>query len=103
MNSVQYDFPALWHFLGAYLHQDWRDEYSSTEMAFKDFLDGEPRYGALIAAELTATLESGLDEPGLETLVRDCGSSYQPSNDGIATATWLASLLAMSRGSAAAG
>jgi len=92
------EFPALEHFLGAYLHQDWQDEYGSTDEGFRDFLDGEPRYAALIPAELTAALESGQDEAALETLVLDCGSFYLPSRHGIPTATWLADLLDMCNG-----
>ena len=96
MTSLAEDFPALWHFFGAYLHQDWQDEYDSTGAAFRDFLDGEPRYGALVAGELKAVLSSARDEPVLDELVRGCGSFYIPSMHGIATSTWLADLLAMS-------
>lgn len=96
MTSLRDEFPALWHFLGAYLHQDWQDEYESTEMGFRDFLSGEPHYGALVAAELTAVLGSGRDDAALEELVRDCGSFYIPGRHGIATSRWLADLLAMS-------
>jgi hypothetical protein len=91
---VRDDFPALWQFLGAYLHQDWRDEYSSPDMAFQDFLTGEPTLAPLMAAELNAVLSSGRDEEDLERLVREGGSFYLPRNDGIATSAWLASLLA---------
>ena len=89
------DFPALEQFLGAYLHQDWQDEYSTTAMGFQDFLDGEPRYGALIAAELRRVLASGEDEAGLLELIRDCGSYYLPDDWGLTARTWLTSLLEM--------
>ena len=95
MNTVRDEFPALWQFLGAYLHQDWRHEYSSPETAFRDFLDGEPGMAVATAAELTAVLASGRDEDALKTFVLEGGSFYLPSNDGIATSTWLAGLLSM--------
>ncbi len=97
MTSLRDDFPALWHFFGAYLHQDWHDEYESTNAAFRDFLVGEPRYGALMAGELRAVLGSGRDESALDELVRGCGSFYIPSMHGIATSTWLAELLELCR------
>lgn len=95
MTSVRDDFPALWQFLGAYLHQDWHDEYSSPRMAFEDFLNGEPRLAPLVAAELTEVLSSGRDEEALESLVREGGSFYLPRNDGVPTSAWLTSLLEM--------
>lgn len=93
MTLVRDDFPALWQFLGAYLHQDWHDEYASTELAFRDFLDGEPAFATQIAAELRAVLGSGRDEEALDSLVLEGGSFYLPRNDGIATSTWLTGLL----------
>ncbi|MCW2738637.1 contact-dependent growth inhibition system immunity protein [Nocardioides sp.] len=87
------DFPALEQFLGAYLHQDWLDEYTSTEMGFRDFLDGEPRHGALIAAELDRVLNSGEDDATLLDLIRDCGSYYLPDAWGLTARAWLTRLL----------
>lgn len=95
MNSLEADLPALWLFLGAYLHQDWQDDYSSTQEAFRDFLASEPQDVSAIQDELTAVLDSGRDEQALEKLVLDCGSFYCPSRHGIATGTWLAELLEM--------
>ena len=97
MNSVRDEFPALWQFLGAYLHQDWRHEYSSPEAAFREFLD-DPGLAVETAAELTALLASGRDEDALKSLVLEGGSFYLPSNDGIATSAWLAGLLSMCSG-----
>lgn len=92
MNVVRDDFPALWQFFGAYLHQDWHDEYSSSENAFRDFLDGEPTLAAQVATELTTVLDSGRDEDALDNLVLEGGSFYRPRDDAIATSTWLTSL-----------
>jgi hypothetical protein len=98
MNTVRDEFPALWQFLGGYLHQDWRHEYASPEAAFRDFLDGEPGLAEETAAELTAVLASGRDEDDLKSLVLEGGSFYLPSNDGIAPSAWLARLLSMCPG-----
>lgn len=95
MNSLEAELPALWLFLGAYLHQDWQDDYASTQEAFRDFLASEPQDASAIRAELRTVLDSGRDEQALENLVRDCGSFYTPRNDGIATSAWLAGLLAL--------
>lgn len=95
MNVVRDDFPALWQFFGAYLHQDWHDEYASTQIAFADFLEGEPTSAAQVAAELATVLESERTEQDLETFVLEGGSFYLPRNDGIPTVTWLSGLLDM--------
>ena len=92
------DFPALGHFLGAYLHQDWDDDYQSTEMAFQDYLNDEPSSIAEVTAELTTVLESGEDDAAIEDLLRKAGSFYIPSKHGVAPSTWLAGLLDMCSG-----
>ena len=92
------DFPALEHYLGAYLHQDWDDDFQSPEMAFEDYIAGEPRWASEIAAELTTVLESGEDDAAIEELLRDAGSFYLPSKHGVAPSAWLARLLSMCPG-----
>src|SRR5687767_724097 len=93
MTSTHNDLPALWLFAGAYLHQDWRDDYDSTELAFQDFLLSEPRHALQIAAELRTVLDSDLDEPALRDLLRQAGSFYLPEADGLTVREWLWSLL----------
>lgn len=95
MTTFRDEFPALWQFLGAYLHQDWQDEYTSTQDAFRDFLSGEPSSAARVEAELATVLNSGHGEEGLEKFVLEGGSFYLPSRHGIPTATWLTGLLDM--------
>lgn len=93
MTKIREEFPALWQFLGAYLYQDWQDEYSSIEAAFRDFLDGDRSCAGQVAAELTAVLESGRDEAALDQFLRDAGSYYLPSLHGLRTRPWLTGLL----------
>lgn len=38
-------FPALYQFLGGYLHEDWADDYPDLWHAVDDFIDGEPEMG----------------------------------------------------------
>ena len=93
MTSFQDKLPALWLFAGAYLHQDWRDDYDSTESAFQDFLRSEPHYALQIAPELRTVLESDLDESALRDLLRRAGSFYLPEADGLTAREWLTSLM----------
>lgn len=95
MTTIRDEFPALWQFLGAYLYQDWQDEYTSTETAFRDFLHGDPTSARQVAAEITAVLESGRDEAALDQLLRDAGSYYLPSLHGLPARPWLVGLLGM--------
>lgn len=94
------DLPALRLFLGAYLHQDWREDYESTKVAFGDFLESEPHQTKAIAAELKNVLDSGLNEAALQDLLREAGSFYLPDTDDLAPSAWLAGLLGMCAGSA---
>lgn len=88
-------FPALELFLGAYLHQDWQDDYASTESAFTDYLAHEPDLANKIAAELEAVVGSDQDEAALDAFLRDAGSYYLPSLHGLPARPWLAGLLRM--------
>lgn len=97
MTMVRDEFPALWQFFGAYLHQDWHDEYASPQTAFRDFLGGEPTLANQVATELTEVLSSGRDERALEDFVLEGGSFYLPTRHGIPVATWLSGLLDLCR------
>lgn len=48
-------YPALWQFFGAYLHQDWREEYESTDAALRDFVSGNPDLGGRAAGRAAAS------------------------------------------------
>lgn len=90
------EFPALEHFLSTYLHQDWREVDSSTEEAFEHFVRAEPDWAPRIASELTALIRSGEDDAALLNVIREAGSFYLPSVDGLQARTWLAVLLQLS-------
>lgn len=93
MTSTQADLPALWLFMGGYLHQDWREEYNSTEVAFEDFLRSEPHDALRVSDELRRVLDSDLDESALGDLLQQLGSFYLPEADGLTTREWLVRLL----------
>ena len=93
MTSIPDQLPALRLFAGAYLHQDWRDDYDSTELAFQDFLRSEPRHALRIADELRTVLDSDLDESALRELLHQAGSFYLPEADGLTVRERLTNLL----------
>lgn len=95
MTAVEDQLPALWLFMGAYLHQDWREDHDSTELAFQDFLRSEPRNAIQIAVELSTVLASDLDESALRGLLLEAGSFYLPDAHGLTTREWLTRLLNM--------
>jgi hypothetical protein len=66
-------YPALWQFLGAYLHQDWREEYESPSAALRDF----------------QVLASTADDAALEELLVKLGGSFVPSRAGQNPRDWL--------------
>lgn len=85
--------PALELFLGAYLHQDWQDDYSSTEAAFEDYLASESTLALEIPHELNAVLSSGETDADILELIRKAGSYYLPDAHGLSARTWLTGLL----------
>ena len=93
MTSSPDQLPALQLFAGAYLHQDRREEYDSTELAFQDFLRSEPHDALRVSDELRTVLDSDLDESALRDLLQQLGSFYLPEADGLTVREWLPSLL----------
>ena len=93
MTSLHDQLPAFWLFMGAYLHQDWREDYDSTEVAFQDFLQSEPHDALRVPDELRTVLESDVDDSALRELLNQAGSFYLPEADGLTTREWLTRLL----------
>jgi hypothetical protein len=86
-------YPALWQFLGAYLHQDWRDEYESTSDALRDFVSGNPDLAIQLPHELQHVLTTTPDDV-LDELIGDLGSFFVPSRTGQSPRDWLRRLKA---------
>jgi hypothetical protein len=90
MSEQQY--PALWQFLGAYRHQDWREEYESPSAALRDFVSGDSGYAVDLPTEIERVLISTTDDAALEETLVDLGSFFLPSRTGQDPREWLSSL-----------
>ena len=86
---LEQQYPALWQFFGAYLHQDWRDEYDSPSAALRDFVSGNPELAARLPDELEQTLLTTPDEATADELLADLGCSFVPSRAGLDARDWL--------------
>lgn len=88
---LQEQYPALWQFLGAYLHQDWRDEYRTTGEALNAFLSEEPDLARLLPGEIKALLRA-TEDPDLDALIERLGSFFVPRLSGVDARAWLVSV-----------
>jgi hypothetical protein len=87
MSDQQY--PALWQFLGAYVHQDWREEYESPSAALRDFVSGDLGFAIDLPTEIEQVLTSTAGDAALEQTLVNLGSSYLPSRAGQNPREWL--------------
>lgn len=101
MNKAEY--PALWQFLGAYLHQDWQDDYANTSDALSDFLVGEPALAPVLAAEIDRLLGTIHTSEEAEAVVLELGSFFIPSAQGQDCRDWLLLLRAQASRTLRAG
>jgi hypothetical protein len=85
---LEQQYPALWQFFGAYLHQDWREEYESTSDALRDFVSGSPDLAIELPHELQHVLTTTPDDV-LDELIGDLGSFFVPSRTGQSPRDWL--------------
>ena len=85
---LEQTYPALWHFFGAYLHQDWREEYESTNAALRDFVFGSGNLAAELPYELDHVLATTPDAD-LDDLIGELGSFYVPGLAGEHPRDWL--------------
>lgn len=87
MNRTTY--PALWLFLGAYLHQDWRHDYRDTQSALADFMTGEPAVALALITEIDRLLATTHSSAETEAAIRGLGSFFIPSAAGDDSREWL--------------
>jgi len=79
--------PALWHLMGAYLHQDYA--YDGTIDDNVDlFVVDTPDLAPALPAEVERALRELLTEAELETFVDDLGCQVFPP-DGLTYRAWL--------------
>ena len=76
-DPLEIEYPALWHFLGAYLHQDWQHEYTSPLFALEDLIAHEKGAGFELAKEIDRLLAVSTNDVELETLLFDLGFVLQ--------------------------
>ncbi len=95
MNST-IKFPSLVQLFGAYLHQDWCDEFESPDEAVNAFRSGEPEEAVSAARqELSELIALDLDETALSDLMSSLGCYYDPTGDGVSTRDWIVSIKAL--------
>jgi hypothetical protein len=86
---------ALELLLGAYLHEDWADDYPDLWHAVDDFTDGEPQAARHLRADVEQVLSQCQSEQELQHALRQHGIVYYPPGDGWDSyRTWLLAVAA---------
>ncbi|WP_163392567.1 contact-dependent growth inhibition system immunity protein [Enterovibrio norvegicus] len=76
----------LFHFFECYFHQDWRDDYSSSFEALRDFCCLEPER----KAELRESFNDLLEQDALsENFINEFGGSFKTEREGLTANEWL--------------
>ena len=84
------DFPALRQFFGAYLHQDWYDEFPDEWAVADEYVSKEPLYAPHFATEMALLLARHPDEDQLRRiLLYDFASAAMVENCGWKYRDWL--------------
>ncbi len=81
--------PAFWHFAGAYLHQDWPEEYGDPWRALAAFVTDEPALAAAMPDEIEHALQDNGSEEGLAAFVIVQGAAFVPGPDDGGYRGWL--------------
>ena len=84
------DYPMLRHFFGAYMHQDWHDEFPDEWAAADEFVADEPFSLAAFATEMDQLLANCPDEQQLrDKLLDSFGAAAMVENRGWKYRDWL--------------
>jgi len=84
------DYPALRRFFGAYLHEDWPDEFPDEWAAADEFVRGEPQAAPDFGAEIGQLLMNCLEEDQLRhVLLYDFGAAIMIERRGWKYRDWL--------------
>lgn len=89
------DYPTLSHLLGAYLHQDFLDEFRSPTAAVEAFLVDEPASRRALMGEIDAVLRDERFLASPDSMLLDLGCYYNTHADGLAAAGWLSQVRRM--------
>jgi hypothetical protein len=91
-----YDGPEwdeLSQLFGAYLHQDWQDEYDDVWDAVRDFRSGTSALRVAAAADqVRRILDVNREEARLDAIIGRLGIEYDPPKDGWTYLGWLTEL-----------
>ena len=74
--------PALWEFLGGYLHQDWADEFTDEWQALDQFISDAPELASGLAGEINRVLSEHDSEYDLHSYLTQQGANYRPLDEG---------------------
>ncbi|MDQ1740888.1 MAG: CdiI immunity protein [Pseudonocardiales bacterium] len=86
---------ALELLLGAYLHEDWADDYPDLWHAVDDFTDGEPQAAPHFRADVQHVLRHCQSEQEIQQTLHQLGMKYYPPGDGWDTyRAWLLAVAA---------
>lgn len=86
---------ALELLLGAYLHEDWADDYPDLWHAVDDFIAGEPQAAPHFSAEAQYVLAHCQSEQEIQLTLHNLGMKYYPPGDGWDTyRSWLLAVAA---------
>jgi hypothetical protein len=86
---ITQNYPALSQFLGAYLHQDWPEEFSTPEAAVEAFRRREPADSVrAVCAELEQATRDAQQSADPSRLLSELGCYYNPQADGRSVSEW---------------
>src|SRR3954454_130183 len=89
------DYPMLRHFFGAYMHQDWTDEFPDEWAAADEFERDEPFSVTAFTAEMEQLLANCPDEQQLRHKLLDSfGAAAMMENLGWKYRDWLQAMAA---------
>lgn len=90
MSGLEERFPALWHLLGGYLHQDY-DWTGTIDENIDLFVSGTPDLAPLLPAEVDRALAEHTTEEDLEAFVEALGCQVLPPDD-LTHRAWLSQI-----------
>ena len=87
------DYPALRRFFGAYLHEDWSDEFPDEWAAADEFARGEPLEAPNFGSEMGRLFTNYTEEGQLRhVLLYDFGAAILIEHKGWKYRDWLQSM-----------
>ena len=92
--QASHDFPALARLFGGYFHQDWHEEYATTQAALSAFIrDASTSTTAAVVADIDRVLALHLDDAALHrVLIEGLDCNYVPGIDERPVDQWLRQL-----------